>query len=111
MAGLSIMRWSPSLYKVKNEIIRRGEYRDEAKRRELSGERHVVQGGKEEPIGDFIADISQGAKEVEEQLGDLEKKNDRKYWLHVYGFTFGLLFLMVSRGYGPAVRLICSLLK
>lgn len=111
MAGLSRMRWASSFYKVKDEIIRREQYRDEAKRRESSGETYVIRGEKEKPIGDFIADASQSAKEVEEQLGKLEIKNDRKYWLHVYGFTFGLLFLMVSRGYGPAVRLICSLLK
>ncbi|MGD0280666.1 MAG: hypothetical protein ABSC11_15370 [Smithella sp.] len=111
MAGLSRMRWSPSLYKVKHEIIRREQYRDEAKRRELSGETYIIQQEKEKPIGDFIADVSQGVEEVEEQLGDLEIKNDRKYWLHIYGFTFGLLFLMVSRGYDPALRFICTLLK
>ena len=111
IAGLSRMRWTPSLYKVKHEIIRREQYRDEAKRRDSSGETYVIQGEKEKPIGDFIADVSQGVKEVEEQLGELEIKNDRKYWLHIYGFTFGLLFLMVSRGYDPAVRLICFLLK
>lgn len=111
MAGLSRMRWAPSLYKVKHEIIRREQYRDEAKRRESSGGTYVIQGEKENPIGNFIADVSQGVKEVEEQLGELEIKNDRKYWLHIYGFTFGLLFLMVARGYDPAVRLICSLLK
>jgi hypothetical protein len=111
IAGLSRMRWAPSLYKVKNEIIRREEYRDEAKRRESKGETFVIQGDKEKPIGDFITSVSQGVKEVEDQFGELEIKNDRKYWLHVYGFIFGLLFLIVSRGYGPAVRLICDLLK
>ena len=111
MAGLSRMRWAPSLYKVKDEIIRREQYRDETKRRESSGEKYVIQMEQEKPISDFIADVSQGVKDVEKQLGELEIKNDWKYLLHVYGFTFGLLFLIVSRGYGPAVCLICSLLK
>jgi hypothetical protein len=110
-AGLSRMRWAPFLYKVKHEIIRREEYRDEAKRREASGETYMIQGDKEKPINDFIADVSQGVKEVEDQLSKLETKNDRKYWVHVFGFTFGLLFLMVSRGYGPALHLICTVLK
>jgi len=105
------MRWAPSLYKVKDEIIRRGRYRDEAKRRESNGEICVIQGEKEIPIGDFIADVSQGVKEVEDQLSKLQTKNDRKYWLHVYGFTLGLLFLMGSRGYVPAVRILSCLFK
>jgi hypothetical protein len=111
MAGLSRMRWAPSLYKVKDEIIRRERYRDEAKRRESGGQTYVIQGEKETPIGDFIADVSQGVKEVEDQLSKLETKNDWKYWLHVYGFTLGLLFLMGSRGYVPAVRLLSCLFK
>ncbi len=111
MAGLSRMRWAPSLYKVKDEIIRRERYRDEAKRRESSGQTYVIQGEKETPIGDFIADVSQGVKEVEDQLSKLETKNDWKYWVHVCGFTFGLLFLMGSRGYVPAVRLLGCLFK
>ena len=111
IAGLSRMRWAPSLYKVKHEIIKREQYRDEAERRALMGEAYVIQGEEKKTIGDFIADVSHGVKEVEGQLDDLEKKNDLKYWLHVYGFTFGLLFLMVSRAYGPAVSLICALLK
>jgi len=111
MAGLSRMRRAPSLYKVKHEIIKREQYRDEAERRALVGETYVIQGEEKKAISDFIADVSHGVKEVEKQLDDLTKKNDIKYWLYVYSFTFGLLFLMVSRGYEPTVRLICSLLK
>jgi len=105
------MRRAPSLYKVKHEIIKREQYRDEAERRALVGETYVIQGEEKKAISDFIADVSHGVKEVEKQLDDLTKKNDIKYWLYVYSFTFGLLFLMVSRGYEPTVRLICSLLK
>jgi hypothetical protein len=111
MAGLSRMRWAPSPYKIKHEIIRREQYRDEAKRRESNGEPYVIQGEKEIPIGNFIGDVSQGVKEVEDQLRTLETKNDLKYRLHVYGFTFGLLFLMGSRGYEPAVRFVSWLVK
>jgi hypothetical protein len=111
MAGLSRMRWVPSLYKVKDEIIRRERYHDEAKRRESNGETYVIQGEKEIPIGDFIGDVSQGVKEVQDQLGKLETKNNLKHWLHVYGFTLGLLFLIGSRGYEPAVRLVSCLVK
>lgn len=111
MAGLSRMRWTPSLYKVKHEIIRRERQRDEAKRRESNHETYIIQGEKEIPVGDFIADASQGVKEVEDQLSKLETKNNFKYWLHVYGFTFGLLFLMGSRGYEPGVRFVGYLVK
>jgi len=111
MAGLSRMRWAPSLYRVKHQIIRRERYRDEAKRRESNGKTHVIQGEKEIPIGDFIGDVSQGVKEVEDQMSKFETKNNLKYWLHVYGFTFGLLFLMGSRGYEPAVRFVSWLVK
>jgi hypothetical protein len=111
MAGLSRMRWAPSLYKVKDEIIRRERYRDEGKRRQSKGETYVIQSDKEIPIVDFIADASQGVKEVEDQLSKLETKNSLKYWLHVYGFTFGLLFLIGSRGYEPAVRFVGCLVK
>lgn len=111
MAGLSRMQWVPSLYKVKDEIIRRERYRDEAKRRESNGETYVIQGEKKILIGDFIADVSHGIKEVEDQLSKLETKNNLKFWLHLYGFTFGLLFLMGSRGYEPAVRFVSCLVK
>jgi len=111
MAGLSRMRWAPSLYRVKHQIIRRERNRDEAKRRESNGETYVIQGEKQIPIGDFIGDVSQGVKEVEDEMSKLETKNNLKYWLHVYGFTFGLLFLMGSRGYEPTVRFVSWLVK
>ena len=111
MAGLSRMGWTPSLYKVKDEIMRRKWYRDEARRRESNGETYIIQGDKEIPFGDFLADVSQGVKVVEDQLSKLETKNEWKYYLHVYGFTLGLLFLMGSRGYVPAVRLLSCVFK
>ena len=111
MAGLSRMRWAPSLYKVKDAVMRREWVRDDAKRRELNGETRAIRGEEEISIGDFIADVSQGVKEVEDQLSKLETKNNLKHSLHVYGFTFGLLFLMGSRGYEPAVRFVGCLFK
>jgi hypothetical protein len=111
MAGLSRMRWAPFLYKVKDAIMRREWVRDDAKRRELNGETRAIRGEEEISIGDFIADVSQGVKEVEDQLSRLETKNKLKYSLHVYGFTFGLVFLMGSRGYEPAVRFVGCLFK
>ena len=111
MAGLSRMRWAPFLYKVKDAIIRRERVRDDAKRRELNGETRPIRGEEKVSIGDFIADVSQGVREVEDQLSKLEAKNNLKSSLHVYGFTFGLLFLMGSRGYEPAVRFVGCLFK
>jgi hypothetical protein len=111
MAGLSRMRWAPFLYKVKDAIIRREWDRDDAKRRELNGQTRVTRGEEEIKIDDFIADVSQAVKEVEDQLSKLETKNNLKSWLHVYGFTFGVLFLMGSRGYEPAVRFVGCLFK
>lgn len=111
IAGLSRMRGAPFLYKVKDAIIRRERDRDDAKRRELNGETRAIRGEEEISMGDFIADVSQGVKEVEDQLSKLETKNNLKYSLHVYGFTFGLLFLMGSRGYEPAVRFVGCLFK
>jgi hypothetical protein len=63
------------------------------------------------PINDYIADVSQGVKEAEDQLSKLETKNNWKYWLHIYGFTLGLLFLMGSRGYVPVVHLLSCVFK
>jgi hypothetical protein len=111
MAGLSRMRWAPFLYKVKDAIIMRERVRDDAKRRELNGQTRAIRGEEKISIGDFIADVSQGVREVEDQLSKLETKNNLKYSLHVYGFTLGLLFLMGSRGYEPAVRLAGCLFK
>ena len=111
MAGLSRMRWAPFLYGVKDAIIRRERVRDDAKRRELNGEKRAIRGEEEISVGDFIADVSQGVREVEDQLGKLETKNNLKSSLHVYGFTFGLLFLMGSRGYEPAARFVGCLFK
>jgi len=111
MSGLSRMRWVPSLYKVKDEIIRRERYRDEAKHRESIGESYVIQGDKEKPIGDFISDVAQGVKEVEDQLSKLEAKNDFKYRLHIHGFTIGLFFLICSRGYDPIIRFVNWLIQ
>ena len=111
MAGLSRMRWAPFLYRVKDAIIRRESVRDDAKRRELNGQTRAIRGEEEISIGDFIADASQAVKEVEDQLSKLETKNNLRSSLHVYGFTFGLLFLMGSRGYEPAVRFVGCLFK
>ena len=110
-AGLSRMRWAPVLYKVKHEIIKRELYRDEAKRRDSNAETYVIQAEKELPIGTFIADVSEGVKEVEDQLSNLKTKNNIKYRLHVYGFTVGLLFLMGSRGYQPVARFVSCIVK
>jgi hypothetical protein len=111
MAGLSRIRWAPSLYKVRDEIMRKERSRDEAKRRESNGETYIIQDEKEMPIADYVANISEGIKEIEDQFSKLETKNNLKYWLHVYGFTLGLLFLMGSRGYEPGVRFVSCLVK
>ena len=44
IAGLSRMRWAPSLYRVKHEIIKREQYRYGAKHRAIMGETFVIQG-------------------------------------------------------------------
>lgn len=111
LSGLSRMRWVPSLYKVKDVIVRRERYRDEAKRRESIGENHVIQDEKEKPIDAFIGEVSHGVKEAEDQLSELEAKNDLKYQLHISGFTIGLFFLIGSRGYEPIVRFLNWLLQ
>lgn len=111
LSGLSRMRWVPSLYKVKDEIIRRERYRKEAKSRKSSGETYVIQGEKEKPIDDFIGEVSQGVKQGEDQLSELEAKNNFKYRLHISGFTIGLFFLIGSRGYEPIVRFLNWLLQ
>ena len=52
-----------------------------------------------------------GSEEAKDQLSKLETKNNLKHWLHVNGFTLGLLLLMGSRGYEPAVRFVGCLFK
>jgi hypothetical protein len=111
MAGLSGMRGAPFLYKVKDELIRRENARDDAKCSELKGQTRVVRGEEEISIGDYIADASEGVKEATAQLSKLETKNNLKHRLHVNGFALGLLFLMGSRGYEPAVRLVGCFFK
>ena len=111
MAGLSRMRGAPFLYKVKDELIRREDARDDAKCGELKGQTRVRRGEEEISIGNFIADASERVKEAKDQLSKLETKNNLKHWLHVNGFTLGLLLLMGSRGYEPAVRFVGCLFK
>jgi len=112
MSGLSRMRWVPSLYKVKDEIIRRERYRDDAKQRKSVGEDYIIHGdNKKKPIDDFINDVSQGVKDVQGQLNELEVKNNFKYRLHIYGFTVGLFFLIGSRGYEPIAHLVNRLIQ
>lgn len=111
LCGLSRMRWVPSLYSVKHEIIRREQYRDEAKRRASVGQTHVLEGEKEKPIEDFIGDVSEGVKDVQDQLSKLETKNNIKHRIHTYAFALGFLLLIGARGYAPIGNLINVILK
>ena len=111
MSGLSRMRWVPSFYKVKDNILRRERYLDEAKRRKSIGNSYVIQDDKEKPIDAFISDFAQSIKEVESQLRELEAKNDFKYRLHIHSFTLGMFFLICSRGYDPIIRFVNWLIQ
>lgn len=113
ISGLSRMRWAPSLYKVKDEIIRRERYRDDAKQRKSVGENYIIDGDNNQkmPIDDVINTVSQGVKDVQGQLSELEVKNNFKYRLHTYGFTVGLFFLIGSRGYEPIAHLVNRLIQ
>lgn len=91
--------------------FRREQYRDEAKRRDSVGDTIVVQGSEKKPIEDFISDVSEGAKEVEDQLSVLESKNNIRNRIHTYGFALCLFFLFSVRGFAPLSNLINLILK
>ena len=109
LAGLSRLEWIPVAYSVHAEIekwqtqaerLRQDQQMGRAEVPVVDDERGVV------PIEEAIQAQDNEVTRLKPKVKNIEKWTLRKYALHKWTFILGLIFLILSRSYGPTANIV-----
>jgi hypothetical protein len=112
LVGLSRLEWVPVAYNVHAEItnfqaeaarLRQAQQTGQNEVPVIDDERGIV------PIEEAIQAQDNAVTRLKPKLENIEKWTLRKYQIHKWGFILGLLFLLLSRSYGPAIGIVSEI--
>lgn len=110
-AGLSRMEWVPV---IRIKIAQKQSFEDEIfklKELQLEGQTEllVLEGNYKQPIPERINNRQDAINVLGPYIKGLERKHYIKYYIHIYGFAIGILFVACARAYDPAIAIFQSL--
>jgi len=111
LSGLSRLEWLPKAYQalgLRQDVEERAH---QLRMAEAKGSRvvHITSEQNDYPIEDLITKAGSEAAMVKTHIGILDKRTIRRYKLQKVCFVGGLIALLISRGWAPALAIFYDL--
>lgn len=114
LVGLSRLEWVSVAYNVHAEIeniqaealrLRQAQQMGHNEVPVIDDEREIV------PIEEALQAQNNAVTQLKPKVESIEKWTLRKYQIHKWAFVLGLLFLLLSRAYEPAIGIVSKICK